>query len=420
MGRIRTDRQRDLSRTFDFVTISFFLLVLGGRFSLERLTGGAISLGISEIQFALIGLGMLAMHAFRGQPRKLSTQLIFPLPFFAWALASSLRGELTLQVAANTSEMLTLLLIVLMAIFLARLDPIRFASLFVQASAIAGIIFAIAGILLGEGSRISAFGGGPNVFGRVTGVGAVAALYLVLTNKPTRLLWIGALPIMVAATILSGSRGAMLGLSVGLVALVPMLRAVRVRPKGVGIAVLTTISLIGAAYLFRERLMPVIQLRVIDLTINERYTSGRDGITDIAIQLFKEKPIFGWGLFSFETQASATTGLTYPHNLVLQIAAELGLFGIVLFALILLQWLFSMKRSFESTLATIANSILLLYFTVSMFSGDYYDARQFFIFSVIVVAIRRSITNQGSSAPASSLMDPNWVPRATSTGQSGA
>jgi hypothetical protein len=77
----------------------------------------------------------------------------------------------------------------------------------------AGLTYAVSGLLLGGGDaqgRLSAFGGGPNVYVRVVGAGLIAGLALgLLTNRRIVLL---TLPVLGVAAILSGSRGGLVAL----------------------------------------------------------------------------------------------------------------------------------------------------------------------------------------------------------------
>lgn len=74
-----------------------------------------------------------------------------------------------------------------------------------------------------------------------------------------------------------------------------------------------------------------------------RSSEARVWIYNTALRMFSEKPISGFGLFTFGTGLARYNGYppyephTHAHNLILHIAAELGVIGLI--ALALLAWL---------------------------------------------------------------------------------
>ncbi len=90
-----------------------------------------------------------------------------------------------------------------------------------------------------------------------------------------------------------------------------------------------------------------------------------------ALAMFEERPILGWGVSSFATTSprflGASRGDAYPHNAVLQIAAELGLVGLLALAgLVLL----GLARRLPRGPMAIVRLLFLFFFLNAMVSGD--------------------------------------------------
>ena len=73
--------------------------------------------------------------------------------------------------------------------------------------------------------------------------------------------------------------------------------------------------------------------RIVKLTLEERYSSGRGSLIPSAIEMFRSEPLFGWGIEGWKGTVGRSYSLDYPHNLPAQLAAELGLVGLLLLAL---------------------------------------------------------------------------------------
>ena len=86
------------------------------------------------------------------------------------------------------------------------------------------------------------------------------------------------------------------------------------------------------------------------------------------------------------------TELTYPHNLILEIAAEGGVIALLLFSLIIFVII---KRWFRPK--TLENNftflLALLFFFASMFSGSIYDTRFMWIFLTLYMLENKNTTS---------------------------
>lgn len=233
-------------------------------------------------------------------------------------------------------------------------------------------------------SRLSILGGGPNILGRFLGM--LCLLMVAQSLKGGGLRWSVVWRIVVAAVALilllqTGSRGALTGLLVGLLALL-VVRRMNVRLIGIGVIVLLSFM-----YLFKVVLnadmIEAVDERWLVATLEEGYLSERDVLFAEANRLWLERPIFGGGLDSFEYY---TFGLDrYPHNLVMQMAQEGGLVAVLL----LVAWIAHVARKSwhgRNHYTEIGLSMTALVFACTLFSGDFYDSRLMFIFGVLAVS----------------------------------
>jgi O-antigen ligase len=233
--------------------------------------------------------------------------------------------------------------------------------------------------------RLSILGGGPNILGRFLGM-----LCLLMVAQSLRhgggLHWSVAWRIVAAAVALilllqTGSRGALTGLLVGLLALL-VVRGVNVKLIGIGAFVILSFD-----YLFKVVLnadtIESIDERWLVTTLEEGYLSARDLLLAEAYKLWLERPVFGGGLDSFEYY---TLGLDrYPHNLVMEMAQAGGIVAVLL----LLAWIIHVILNCwhgRNHYTEIGVSMTALIFGCAMFSGDFYDSRLMFIFGVLAIS----------------------------------
>jgi O-antigen ligase len=232
--------------------------------------------------------------------------------------------------------------------------------------------------------RLSILGGGPNILGRFLGM--LFLLMVAQSLRQGRLRWSAAWRIVVAAVALilllqTGSRGALAGLLVGLLALL-VVRRMNVRLIGIG-----AIVILSFGYLFKVILdfdkIESIEERWLVATLEEGYLSQRDVLLAEAYRLWLERPVFGGGLDSFEYY---TFGLDrYPHNLVMEIAQAGGIVA----ALLLLAWIVHVILNSwhgRNHYTEVGLSMTVLIFGCASFSGDFYDSRLMFIFGVLTIS----------------------------------
>jgi len=239
-------------------------------------------------------------------------------------------------------------------------------------------VYAVAGFASGNFVRMSAFGGGPNVFVRLMGIGAASAIHLSIRRRSWR--WLVPLPLFAVGALFTGSRG-------GIVAIVAMLGIFGyyfwfVQRRRLPIVLLVLLGILGLAGL--TALWPAfgefVQQRYVQLTLQQGYLSSRDRLFASSWDLFMRQPYSGVGLDGFTFWHLRTEGYgLYPHNIVLQLAAETGFVGLGMFVALLYG---IVRRWFrpKGLMSYTALAMGILFLAASMFSGDFYDARMTWFF----------------------------------------
>jgi O-antigen ligase len=367
---------------------AFALFLVVGRWSFSRVAGGDDGAHfVLEPRVWLVALVCAVAFAPVAMPtsplftraRQASVALVGFVAYFvvtsAWAP--------NFAIAWNKAVELALIGMVLLAMI--RLLPV------IPARALAAgiwrslaVIFSIfaAFALLGAsegGSRLAVLGGGPNVFGRNMALLALFCVNSLLVGRARALPIVG-LCASGLLVLLSGSRGAMLASTVGVLVL---LWVHRIRPSrllwlaiggGVLIALIAVYTQVGQAALamFNER--------VVRLTIEQEYDSGRSTLYDQAVAIGWSAPLYGDGLGGFGTHSE----FDYPHNIVLEAWAEGGMLGTaLLFAALAFPLLALVRRRGSDHALEIAAFAALL--ASAQFSGDFYDSRGVLLFGLLAV-----------------------------------
>ena len=214
----------------------------------------------------------------------------------------------------------------------------------------------------------------PIALGRLSAAGLLIALYAILTARvAVRLVALCALPVLLTAFLASGSRGPLVGLLLGLVVLVGLL-AREGRAGGRGPLLVGAVVL---AVAFASQLVPGDAIeRVASLFVggvDAQETNGRAELWTLAWQTFLEHPWLGIGTGGFSAVAPSNV---YPHNLVLEAAAEWGLVGLAALAGILGVGAAQVVRAVrrpphgEQGLAVLVAALFTAALANAMFSGD--------------------------------------------------
>lgn len=388
-SRVVLDRRTAPDRVGLLVLLLTYVTMLSGRFTLDR-----VGAALPPIELRLVGTYAVLMAflpwwaAGRGASTKGGRVPVLALVLLGLYLAISGSwsppGSRVLDGLLDFAVMAVLLFVT--GVAASRLAPTSLIALWWWVYA-TGVAYLAAALLAGPGEqgRYAAFGGGPNVFVRVMGLGALAAIALAVLRHRSGTLW--SLPLFLFGAFLSGSRGGLLALSlIALLGLQPVLRRLARRHR---VAVLLSLGAGTAAVtLFAPvDIRATLSARYIDQTIGQRYDSSRLEILGQAWRLFGDNLWVGSGLDGYYGVFGRFASFEYPHNLLVAVGAEGGLIGVTL----LLATLGAYTRALWtarplpplSLFAALAASFIL---GASMFSGDYYDARFLWFFAIISAA----------------------------------
>ena len=164
--------------------------------------------------------------------------------------------------------------------------------------------------------------------GRTAAIGVLISLALILGGFSRRASWVGyvSLPFLIVALLASGSRGPVVALLVALVVLVALVMQNRaLRRRLVQIAVGVAVAAVVAAL--------IVPSSAVDRSASFLFgntsalsSNGRTQLWGEALSLFYGHFWTGVGTGGFAEHAP--TGIFYPHNIVLEAAAELGVLGV--------------------------------------------------------------------------------------------
>jgi O-antigen ligase len=119
------------------------------------------------------------------------------------------------------------------------------------------------------------------------------------------------------------------------------------------------------------------------------YTAGRRlTLYRWALQMFAEKPLTGWGLGGWSYYALDRDVPAYPHNLVLEIAAEEGVMGLAALGTLLLTVLLALRRIWRRSpdLSFIA-PVFAFSLLATMTSGDINVNRPLWLWCGVIFAL---------------------------------
>jgi O-antigen ligase len=165
----------------------------------------------------------------------------------------------------------------------------------------------------------------PIAAGRVAASGILIAVALVLSSQPGRRLYgLACVPFLAVALLSSGSRGPVLALLLAFVALV----ALTLKDRSVRSRLLFVAAGFSAGVAFAPALVPSTALsRATGFLTGDTAALSSNGRTHLwsrAIDIFSAHPLAGVGTGGFATYEPV---FRYPHNIVLESAAELGVVG---------------------------------------------------------------------------------------------
>ncbi len=373
------------------LVLGLFGIALMGQFTLDRLD--IEQFGELDLRLVAFPALVAAVLLWRFQPGHRDYRHVWP-PTSLWAIAIISYLALTAFWApyeARITETLTDLaflgLLIVMATVVSAPDPARARRVTLAAMYVAAVVYAVAGVLIGETDaqgRTTAFAGGPNVYTRVILLGVVAAI--ALTALYGRRLFLVAIPLLASAALLPASRGAIVA-ALATVVLFGALTWGRWSFRAVGLAVLVTAgTLIVTWNLLPSSAVDVVRYRFVDQVFEQNELSGRPQLISQALTIFVDDPLIGAGLDSYFVRFGLGIGLEYPHNLVLDLAATGGVAALAIFGMFAVALVRDSRPLSTMTADQLAMLLSACYLgAASMFSGEFYDSRFFWVFAVLAV-----------------------------------
>jgi putative inorganic carbon (HCO3(-)) transporter len=237
---------------------------------------------------------------------------------------------------------------------------------------------------------------------------AIAAGY-VLYSDDRRERWFAAacLVFLLAALLLTLSRAAWLTLALLTLVAVVTMPNLRVKLAILGGALIGGFAVVQIPYV-HQRLA-----RQLDFSFKENTFEGRVQIWSDTLRMLRDRPIFGTGLRGYErvmTPYMTGTRLPelYPHNLFLAMWAELGLLGLVAFAVLLAMLLwrgwrgFYRAHGFARPLLWGTSAAFVAVAVHGMFDTPYYNndiSLEFWIVAALEIAALRTMAANATRNP---------------------
>ncbi len=368
--------------------ITLALYLLSGRWSLARLDFLEAWVLFEPRVWIVAALVAIAYSPAlsRGLPFRASIRgslLSSTLMFLGFFIVSTLWAPSSDMPWTKAYEMVLVAAVLASVARIARwAGPHRVMQAFWDALAVALGLMALMGLASSAsngGQRLSVLGGGPNVFGRNMVVLLMIALSSILGGTRKRSLWGGVAALAAVLALLSGSRGAILGIIGGTSTLVYAKRLPVARFVRIAIALVIFGWFVVTFTDVGQTALHTFEDRFLRLTIEDRHDAGRMPIYEHAWAMGWDAPLVGQGLAAF-----AASGFhVYPHNIVLEAFCEGGLVGTALLLTILVPTLARLVMR-DPTVRPRDLAIFVVLLTSSMFTGDFYDSRGVLLLALLI------------------------------------
>lgn len=285
----------------------------------------------------------------------------------------------------------TPLIIISMLVFFDKQNFIRFVHILIIIASLASLISIVIAPFNQSTTYVFSFNRWSHVvFSRMIGLALLSNIYLLL-NEPRhkQLLPLSSILLSIGL-VYSGARGAFLAVILSSLFLLILNRTPIVRKVLISLPVIGAIllGLLFTIYSGNERIVDtgrmILSSKNIDSSLQTRIAAF-----ELSFKMWMEAPFFGNGLGGFNSfyETNLPQKILYPHNIILEILCELGIFGFLLF----LFFIVSIFRKIWSL-----NHEFITFFIygicLSMFSKDLTSNPLVFIFSFILLL---NTTNKG-------------------------
>lgn len=257
--------------------------------------------------------------------------------------------------------------------------------------------------------RLTAFGDNPNAVGVQLSVGLLALSGLAYGRKIStwqlRLLFWLCTGLLAVAIVRTGSRGAILALTTGLLLFFLRDKSLVAKLK-VGVTALIAVGFLG----FAAYQIEAVRARW-EKALVEGHLAGREEILPQAWEMFEERILFGWGPIHHYYELGARLGLLGrgrdTHNLFLWILTEVGIIGGIPFFAGL--WLcgYAAWRA-RHTVQGILPLAMLVCLLIANMSSTWHNRKVFWVVLAYALASRSYVQVQ-SWRPAQRLRSPRGI-----------
>lgn len=412
-----------LTTLFSFESV-FVLFLFAGKYKNDpRFAWVPIDLTVFFLGLS-VALGVWVLYKRRGVFRQRALRLagLF-LAFLTYAAVSLLWTPSSVYAAEKVGYLLVLTLWPFLACTLVIGDDLDRFKRFAMALAALSVWFTVETFLAFlastmRGNQLAALGITYLGIGRVIGPAAIIILVYGIAierRASLRLVAVLAFAVAVAALLLLGGRGPFLATVLPLLiplyyglALNPLNGTVRIRKYARTLLLLVAAGSVAAVAVGSSQVLSTIRRLLLLLESFGRSASLRVQMYGDALEIWAANPVFGAGVGSWPVLAGFGDQKMYPHNMILEVLAEFGLVGFLLFAFPFVYALWNVLRFADPRRHPWTLLALMLFanaFVNAMFTGDLSDNRVVFALLGFLVA-RFAVAPErtpptGSTRPAS-------------------
>lgn len=292
----------------------------------------------------------------------------------------------------------TLILIFLVMVSLANyIDTFEKLRKFINYFIYSGVMASIYILINSDFSQLTRYGselGNVNAIGIIIGISVTFCFYTILSHK--KYLHILFLLIMIPTILLTGSRKALLFIVMNLILIIYFRN--RKSFKNIFKFIIVTILILIISYylIFNIPLFyQIIGKRMEDMFsfvfgegTNEGSMNIRAYMTKFGFEMFKNRPLIGYGIDNYRVLFGRNTGGvgTYAHNNYIELMVDTGIFGVLVYYfthIIVLKDLFkSTRKAMDKTICFTLIAIIISYIILAP-SQVYYDDKHFSFLLVI-------------------------------------
>lgn len=385
-----------LSALFSFETL-FILFLFAGRYKGDPRFAG-VPVDLTALFFAMsvvVGLYVMArtrMSGLSNSWRLLAVYWLFVLFAAVSILWTPSRGYGAEKVAYLSTLVFWPLAAGALVVAPDRARLVRLGALTVVIS----LWFAVESLIVYTSgdteAMINALGGNYLGLGRAMSLGLVAALALLLfaPAKPALKTLYGVVLLLFAWTLLIlGGRGPLI--AAGVSAMVPLAFGFRRTDTGLSVkryVAPLTIFLLGSGFWIRhmletDELTSTLERMMLLFNADMGASAGtRLAYWKSALDIFFSRPAFGAGIGGFASLAGFGDSRAYPHNILLEVASELGVVGVALLVTIVVLAFRKVHVSLASAGDNVRVALIMVLVNTlanAMLSGDISDNRMVFL-----------------------------------------